>query len=296
MKILVTCAQGQVGHAIYELAKQQYSYQLFAFTKSQLDIVNKEKINQLLAAHTPDIVINTAAYTAVDKAEQEYELAFAINRDGVKNLAILCKQYQIPLFHISTDYIFDGTKTSPYMEEDPASPLNIYGQSKWQGEIALRECHEQHIILRTSWIFSQFGHNFVKTILHLAQQKKTLTIIEDQIGCPTPATAIAETLLNMAQQVYLGKRLWGTYHYCSDHAVSWYEFAKEIIQQGQQFFPLVTEQVLPISTTDYPTPAMRPKYSVLNTNKLKTTYNINACSWQKALSDIIIQITNAVKK
>src|SRR3990167_1815235 len=250
MKILVTGAHGQIGREICELA--QHHHEVFAYPKSQLDINHPRQIEQSLSTCLPDVVINTAAYTAVDKAEQEYELAFAINREGVKNLALACKQYQIPLLHISTDYIFNGAKSFPYLEDDLASPLNIYGQSKWQGEEALRECYQQHIILRTSWVFGQFSHNFVKTILRLASEKKELRIVSDQIGCPTAAAAIAQTLLDIAQQIQYGKKFWGTYHYCSHPPVSWYEFAQEILNQGQIYLPLVTETVSPIKTEHYP--------------------------------------------
>ncbi|OGT52677.1 MAG: dTDP-4-dehydrorhamnose reductase [Gammaproteobacteria bacterium RIFCSPHIGHO2_12_FULL_42_13] len=290
MRIFITGAHGQIGREICELAKSHH--EVFAFTRAQLDINHPDKINQSLSSCTPDVVINAAAYTAVDKAEQAYELAFAINRDGVINLALACKQYQIPLLHISTDYIFDGTKASPYLETDLASPVNIYGQSKWQGEVALREYYEQHIILRTSWVFGQYGQNFVKTILRLAKEKKELRIVTDQVGCPTSAAAIAQTLLDIAQQIQYGKKLWGTYHYCSSHPVSWFEFAQEIIQQAQPYLPLITEALTPITSKDYPTPAIRPQHSVLDTNKLKSAYNVDPCDWQEELTTVIAQHFN----
>jgi dTDP-4-dehydrorhamnose reductase len=244
-----------------------------------------------LAAVKPSIVINTAAYTAVDKAESEPAIAFAANRDGVKNLAQACQQHHIPLLHLSTDYVFDGSKTTPYTEEDLANPINVYGQSKWEGEQLLRAHCEQHIILRVSWVFGAHGNNFVKTMLRLGSEREELKIVADQIGCPTPAAAIAKTLLEIAKQIIAGKTAWGTYHYCGDKPTNWHELAKTIFELAKNKIPLRIQQVIPITTAEYPTPAKRPQNSVLNTTKCREAFKILACDWQTNLNTMLKTIT-----
>ena len=286
MKILVTGANGQIGCEITQLALQQ-NHVLFACAKDQLDITNRSSTEHTLAAYAPDVVINTAAYTSVDRAEEEQTLAYAVNCKGIKNLALACQKHHIPLLHLSTDYIFSGDQHIPYLEEDTPAPLNIYGKSKWEGEKILREIHDQYIILRTSWIFSPFAHNFVKTMLTLARQRKNLAVVHDQIGCPTSAVSVARVLLTLAQRIHEGKQQWGTYHYCSSHPVSWFTFAEEIIRIGRTFFPLIVETLSPLSSKEYPTKATRPLYSVLNTQKLKKIYNIEPCQWETELTKVI---------
>lgn len=291
MRIAIVGAEGQVGKEVAELGQNQ-GHVIFPFSKAELDITCLIQTEEKITACAPDILINAAAYTAVDKAEQESNLAFAINRDGVKNLAHCCKKLNIPLLHISTDYIFAGNNTKPYKEDELAAPINIYGKSKWEGEEILRETLPQHIILRVSWVFGRYGHNFVKTILRLATQKKELSIVSDQIGSPTSATSIAATLLTLIDNISLGKILWGTYHFSSEPIVSWYEFAEKIIDYAKPYTALQIEKINAIKTSDYPTPAQRPKYSVLDMNKLKSVYNIYPGNWEKDLPLIIKQIVN----
>lgn len=267
MKLLLTGAEGQFGRCLSDRASD---YNLIALNRHDLDITNAQAVADCLQTHQPDIVINGAAYTHVDRAESEPELAYAVNRDGPANLAKICAVLDIPLIHISTDYVFDGTATKPYTPDSPVKPLGVYGKSKWAGEEAIREAHSKHLIIRTSWLFSEYGNNFVKTMLRLAKERDEISVVNDQIGCPTYAGHLAEAVLALAEQC-LGKATmaWGTYHFAGDRSVSWYEFATEIfeiaVEQGR-----VTQApvVKPISTAEYPTPAMRLNYSVLDGCKL----------------------------
>ncbi|HVY52908.1 MAG TPA: dTDP-4-dehydrorhamnose reductase [Gammaproteobacteria bacterium] len=276
MKILLAGANGQVGREVGALMPQA-----IALAKSDLDITQLNSVEQSLNHYMPDFVINAAGYTAVDKAEQEPKQAFAINRDGIFNLAVCCKKLNIPLLHLSTDYVFNGAKASPYLEEDEIEPINIYGASKAEGEKVLQKTWEKHIILRVSWVFGQYGHNFVKTVLRLAAEKKELRIVSDQIGCPTPAFDIAKTLALIIEKIQQGHRHWGMYHYCGDSAVSWFEFAKTILSDQSEI------KIQPILSVDYPTPAKRPKNSVMNAGKIKQTFGIQPANWRASLKELL---------
>ena len=224
--ILITGAGGQVGN---ELADSPSNHRLTALTRRQLDITDRARIEAVFAELQPDLVINAAAYTQVDRAEQESELAYAINRDGVANLAAACASAGIPLLHLSTDYVFDGSLRRAYRETDAISPLGVYGESKAAGEIALRERLETHIVLRTSWVFSATGTNFVRTMLRLGRERERLGIVDDQRGCPTSAHSIAAALLCIADACLERDTIqWGTYHYCGRPATTWYGFAGNI--------------------------------------------------------------------
>ena len=273
MKALITGANGQVA---FELQRYAGERTITALTKEQLDITHPDTLIQSIR---PDVVINTAAYTKVDDAEKNPELAFAVNRDGAKNLAIACEKMQCPLIHLSTDYVFDGQKQTPYLEEDLVMPLSIYGKSKWEGEEAVRDHCEKHIIIRTSGVFGVQGNNFVKTMLRLAKQNLKPRVINDQITCPTPASDIAKMLWQVCEKL-TSVHEWGTYHFCATPAVSWYEFASNII-----------DAVESIPTTDYPLPATRPKYSVLDCQKIKKIFNIQQPNWQKGLKDVVDELS-----
>lgn len=272
MKILITGAKGQVAYDLVRLAQQKH-YHVQAFGRDQLDITDESAVKHIIETACPDIVINTAAYTKVDQAEKEPLLAYAVNRDGARNVARACAAIDRPLIHLSTDYVFNGEQTHPYKESDLTAPINLYGDSKLQGEEEVRRYSSRHIILRVSAVFGVQGVNFVKTMLLLAREKKELRIVADQIICPTPASAIAETLLKLMTFSH-----WGTYHYCGDEAVSWYEFAKLIIPKCI---------IHPIKSVDYPTLARRPRYSVLNCSKLAMLANISPCDWKKGLADVL---------
>jgi dTDP-4-dehydrorhamnose reductase len=285
--ILITGAGGQVSH---ELASADSPHRLVALTQQQLEITDPVQIAEAFASYQPDILINAAAYTQVDLAENEAELAFAINRDGVANLAQACKKLDIPMLHISTDYVFDGSKQGAYKESDPISALGVYGESKAAGDAVLQATLEQYIILRTSWVFSATGNNFVKTMLRLGKEREALGIVDDQHGCPTSARSIAKVLLNIADRYLQGRVIeWGTYHYCNQSETTWFGFAKSIFKQAGGFEKL---QLNAIATSDYPTPARRPQNSVLDCSKLETNFGIEQANWIDELGLVLAQIKN----
>ena len=271
-KILITGSDGQIGNALRAHADAK-KFQVIACNRNQMDITEMSAIEKAIAAFSPDMIINTAAYTAVDKAESESELAHLINHQGAKNLAIACNKNKIPLIHLSTDYIFDGEKSSPYLESDNANPINVYGESKWLGEEAIREYCDQHIILRVSGVFSEYGNNFYKTMLRLVNEKKELKIVSDQITCPTYAGNIAGVIYSMIADL----KKYGTWHYCDFPAVSWHQFATEITSD---------EKIKKISTEEYKSAAKRPAYSVLDCNKLKNDFGIIQNEWREALGKL----------
>ncbi|MCH9637308.1 dTDP-4-dehydrorhamnose reductase [Rickettsiella endosymbiont of Litargus connexus] len=285
-KILLTGANGQVGNEIVNLAKNR-NLKLYSFTRTQLNITNLEQIEYVLATIKPHYIINAAAYTAVDKAEKENKLAFSINSLGVENLAKIAQEYDIPLLHISTDYIFDGQKKNVYLEEDEAQPLSVYGKSKLSGENLLREIWHKHIILRVSWVFGSYGNNFVKTILRLANERTELRIIADQKGAPTYAGDIAQTLLKIVKFLYSNQFEWGTYHYTGTPALSWYEFAKKIIDDAQQLNHLMVKKVIPIATLDYPSIALRPANSELSCDRITRVFDIKPNNWFLGLKKVV---------
>jgi len=280
--ILIAGAMGQVGR---ELSAATSAYGLHALTRTQLDITDPAQVEQVFDRYQPGIVINAAAYTQVDRAESESELAFAINRDGVANLGRACARLDIPLIHISTDYVFAGGKSGAYLEEDATGPAGIYGLSKLAGEVVLRKALERHIILRTSWVFSVNGANFVKTMLRLGREKAELGIVDDQHGCPTSARSIAGVLLLIADRYLRGGDIeWGTYHFCNQPETTWYDFASCIFQQAGGYDELKLRK---ISTAEYPTAAMRPKNSVLNCGKLHAKFGLAQGDWRDELQQVL---------
>ena len=277
-RILLTGANGQLGREIVYLAKN-LNLPLYAFTRSQLNITELEKIDYVVGTIKPKYIINTAAYTAVDKAEKESELAFSINSTAVNNLAQIAEKYDVSLIHISTDYVFDGQKKSAYIEEDETQPLSIYGKSKLSGERLLRKNWHKHIILRVSWIFGRFGNNFVKTILRLAKEKNELKIIADQRGAPTYTEDIALTLIKIIDCLEKGQTDWGTYHYTGIPTLSWYEFSKDIVAEAKQHQSLMVKKILPIPSSEYPSIAHRPSNSELACQKISQTFYIEPNNW-----------------
>ena len=285
--ILITGAGGQVAD---ELAACRTKHDLFALDIEQLDITDAKQVETVFADRHPDLVINAAAYTQVDLAEQEADLAFAVNRDGVANLADACVAAGIPLLHLSTDYVFDGSLERAYREDDPISPLGVYGESKAAGDIALRERLEKHVILRTSWVFSATGNNFVKTMLRLGRERSELGIVDDQRGCPTSARSIAGALLQIADVCLQGDApAWGTYHFCNRPPTTWYGFARSIFAQAEGYDDL---ELKPIATADYPTPARRPANSVLDCTAIEASFGIGQTSWERELAAVLEQLAD----
>lgn len=263
MKILLTGANGQLGHCFQDRLPVDWAIQVT--DSSELDITDKDAVLTAVQKFKPDVIVNAAAYTAVDKAESEPEVALRINATGPENLALAAKAIGARLVHVSTDYVFDGQSSTPYKETDKTNPLGVYGSTKLEGEKAVEAILPDAIIIRTAWVFSEYGNNFVKTMIRLGKDRDTLGIVADQRGCPTYAGDIASTIITMIDHDAPG----GIYHYCGDREVSWYEFAEEI------FSAAVNEEILPkspvlnaLTTAQYPTPASRPAYSTLDTSKI----------------------------
>lgn len=287
MKVLITGANGQVAFELQRLVDPNL-FSIFAFKKDELDITQPDAISKIMTMVKPDIVINAAAYTQVDHAEENRVAAYALNQEGAKNLAIACDEI-CPLIHLSTDYVFDGKKQNAYLESDTVSPLNCYGESKWAGEEAIRHHCEKHIIVRLSAIFGAHGNNFLKTILRLAREKETLRVVNDQMTCPTPAKEIAEMLWQLCQKIHT-QPAWGTYHFCGTPAVSWHEFAMKIIQD-KNAGKLSVKNIEAISSAEYITRAQRPRYSVLNCDHLEKTFGIKQPNWEEGLTDVIKELS-----
>ena len=285
MKILLTGGQGQVGQAVIDKSKE-LNINLIPCDRKILDITDIANIEKIIKTYKPSYIINTAAYTNVDKAESEPEKAFAVNSLGAENLAKISAQYHIPLIHLSTDYIFDGEKTSDYIESDAANPIGIYAKSKWAGEEAVRKYCNNYIILRISWVFGEYGNNFVKTMIKLMKEREKLDIVSDQTGCPTYTGDIAEVILKIILNSNIENH-YGTYHYTNTPSTSWFEFAKVIYTQASKYTDLQTKIIKPIKTTDYPTPARRPQNSVLNSELFQKIFKISLQPWQKGLEKTI---------
>ena len=280
MVILVVGGHGQLGQALQSIEKE-FPEETFIFTDSDtLNILNLQEINSAFEQFKPDYCINASAYTAVDKAESELQLAQAINVEGVENLATVCKTYQTVLFHISTDFVFDGSKKTPYTEQDIPNPKSVYGQTKLDGEKVIQICTEQYYIIRTSWLYSKFANNFMKTMLRLATERDTLSIVNDQIGTPTQAVDLAEVIMVIINyhKNHQYQPNYGLYHFSNEGQCSWFEFAEAIFKKND-----ITIHLNPIPTSAYPTPAQRPFYSVLDKSKIKNTFGIHIKKWEESL-------------
>ena len=292
MKILVTGVNGQVGH---ELVRKSSSTDLtvHGFDRSKLDITDKRNISSVVEQIKPDLLVNCAAYTAVDRAEEDHEKAFAANQYGPALLAEECRKNDIPLIHLSTDYVFNGEARQPYKETDPVSPLGIYGKSKEAGEQEVRSILDRHIILRTSWVYGNHGNNFVKTMLRLGQEREELRVVNDQWGCPTFAGDIADALFVIARKVLSGTfDNWGTYHCCGSTTLTWYDFTNHIFEIAKNSRTLSIKNIIPIPTEQFPTPARRPAYSVLDCRKLYSTFGIILPELTKSLNTFFTNENN----
>lgn len=279
MVVLVTGANGQLGQSIQFIADKYPNIQFVYTDFQEMDITNLENCKTVFATHKPQFCINTAAYTAVDKAESEQEKAHLINALGPENLANVCKEFDTILLHISTDFIFDGTSTTPYKESDIPNPQSVYGQTKLDGELAIQKNWEKHIIVRTSWVYSQFANNFMKTMLRLASERDSLSVVNDQIGTPTYAVDLAEVLMKIVQSSIIHHpSSFGIYNFSNEGQCTWYDFAAAIFHQKRIEIDLKS-----IPTTSYPTPAKRPSYSVLDKTKIKKVFGIEIKDWKASL-------------
>ncbi|MBL0455916.1 dTDP-4-dehydrorhamnose reductase [Aeromonas enteropelogenes] len=288
MRVLVTGCNGQVGHCLTSMLKKTEGVALLAVDREELDITDQNAVATMVKEFKPTIIINAAAHTAVDRAEQEVELSYAINRDGPQFLAEAAQEMGAAILHISTDYVFEGNKAGEYVESDLTNPQGVYGASKLAGEISVAEACEKHVILRTAWVFGEHGNNFVKTMLRLGATRDALGIVGDQFGGPTYAGDIAGALIQIAECITKGEMVeYGIYHYSGLPHVSWYEFAQSIFDMALEF-GVVTKKpkLISIATEQYPTPAKRPSNSRLSTNKINHVFSIKASNWQTALKNI----------
>jgi dTDP-4-dehydrorhamnose reductase len=275
MVVLVTGGKGQLGQAIASIS-QNYPGLVFHFANSsEIDITDKNKLSEAFEKIRPDFCVNAAAYTAVDNAESEPEKATLINVDGARNLAEACKAWDCTLIHISTDFVFDGQKKTPYAETDETNPQGIYGMTKRLGEEAIETVSGKYFIIRTSWLYSEFAQNFMKTMLRLAKERDSLGVVSDQIGTPTYAGDLAEAIMNI---IGSGSESYGIYHFSNEGSASWYYFAKRIFKIND-----VNIDLKPITTTQFPTPAKRPEYSVMDKTKIKNTFGITIKHWEESL-------------
>ena len=283
MKLLITGANGQLGQDLVQHARIK-SITCIEADLPEYDICRPEGIYALVQDQKPDVLINAAAYTLVDRCETETDLAFAVNGEGPKALARICKEKGIPLIHISTDYVFNGKSDRPYREDDPTSPLSVYGKSKEAGERAIRTI-PMHLIVRTSWLYGVHGGNFVKTMLRLGKEKDTLRVVADQYGSPTCAADLAGAVITLAELITRKDQSvpWGTYHYCNQGIISWYDFARAIFEIASRHTRLPLSRVLPIPASEYPTPAVRPAYSALNCKKIEANFGIRQLPWKDSL-------------
>lgn len=281
-KILVTGSNGQLGKELQQLAEHYPQYEFIFPGREDLPIHHFEMLRQYFQLYHPAYLINCAAYTAVDRAESEKDLAFQVNGEAVGVLAAICHQHATKLIHLSTDYVFDGTAKTPYKEEDTTGPQSVYGASKLKGESEARQFDPDCIIIRTSWVYSEYGKNFVKTMLKLMQEREQVNVVNDQLGCPTYAADLAEAIM---QIISSGKWEPGIYHYCNQGVISWYELALAIRDLSGSHC-----RVQPIPSSEFPTPAKRPAWSVLDTGKINKTYGLTMKDWRNSLESCLLRI------
>lgn len=276
MKVLVTGAKGQLGQDVLRLLEEQ-TWEVFGFGREELNIKDEKQVSEKVLSIQPDIIIHTAAYTQVDQAESDEEAAFKVNAEGTKYLAQAAEAVGAKFCYVSTDYVFDGTKNEPYKADDQTNPQTVYGKSKLVGEQYTQEYCSKNYIVRTSWVFGLYGNNFVKTMLRLVEEKKELGIVHDQVGSPTYTTDLARFIINLVQT-----DKYGIYHGSNSGVCSWYEFAKEIFEQSN-----IEIVVNPLTTEDFPRPAARPKYSVLDKGMIEENGFESFQDWKEALKDFL---------
>lgn len=283
--ILVTGANGQLGWELGKLAKSYPAFKFVLVDRSQMDLSYPDTFEKIIQTINPDCIVNTAAYTAVDKSETEKELAYTINATAVQELARISKALAIPFITYSTDYVFDGEATEPYLSSTKIDPLNYYGSTKAAGETLAMEANENTIVIRTSWVFSSHGNNFVKTMLRLMKERESLNIVADQKGRPTYAKDLAMATMKMIEALHAGKTINGVYHYANTVETTWFDFAAKI-----KAIAGLDCALNPIETKDFPTPAKRPTYSVLDTSRIEEALSIDIPTWEDALASCMKEI------
>lgn len=286
MRVLLTGCNGQVGFILKELL--QNSVELLALTHQELDITNKESVNKTVSVFRPNVIVNAAAYTAVDKAEKEEQLAFSVNSNGPEHLAEAANKIDSVLIHISTDYVFEGNKIGLYKETDHVNPQGSYGKSKLAGEKLVTKKCKKHIILRTAWVFGEHGNNFVKTMLKLGKDKRKLSVVNDQFGGPTYAGDIAKAIIKIINKIEICESIkWGVYHYSGMPYVSWYEFAKCVFISAERNGILEnTPKLTAVTSDEFPTQVKRPKNSKLNCKSVEAEFGVLPSAWQTELNNI----------
>jgi len=287
MKVIVLGKGGQLGYELMRLPLPS-GIDRVGFGRSEVDITDEAAVKALFCHESPDVIINAAAYTDVDKAETDRSTVFAVNEKAPRSIVSACAELGASLIHLSTDFVFDGTKEGPYTEDDAVNPINVYGESNAAGEQAVRETLDRHIILRTSWLFGGHGSNFVKTILRLGENRDNLSIVDDEQGCPTPAIDLARAIMELTAQLS-EKTRWGTYHYAGRGATTWYTLAEEIFSLAEG--TLGHRPILdPIPATEYPSPARRPANSVLDCTRIATEFGIEPLDWRAGLRSVIQEL------
>ena len=278
MKILVLGYKGQLGRCLNDQLTNT-DHDVIYTSREQIDIADFEQTKNKILKASPDLIINATAYTAVDKAEEDQKTANLINHLAVKNIADICNQLECWLIHVSTDYVFDGNSKFPYKEDDQTNPQGAYGETKLNGELAIQSSGCKHMIIRTAWVFSEYGNNFLKTMLRLGAERDELNIVGDQIGCPTYAQDIARSIVEIIPQLN-SREYNGIYHYCGDQPCSWFDFAKEIFDQLKMYDQISTPTIKAVTTEEYPTLAKRPKFSVLDNKKIQENFDIFSSDWK----------------
>ncbi|MDL2282375.1 dTDP-4-dehydrorhamnose reductase [Parabacteroides sp. OttesenSCG-928-G06] len=281
-QILVTGANGQLGRAFQKRIGKYPTLEFFFTDMDTLDITNKDALFAYLRSNRIQCILNLAAYTAVEQAENDMKMAYRINAEALRNLAEVASAFRCHVIHISTDYVFDGTSCRPYLETDATRPLSAYGRTKLAGEVILQEGITDAVIVRTSWLYSEYGTNFLKTMLRLGREKEEVTVVTDQIGTPTYAGDLANALLAILARWEKGAWEAGIYHFSNEGVCSWYDFARKIMELAG-----LSCRVIPVESKDYPAKVARPLYSVLNKTKIKTTYNLTIPHWEESLRSIV---------
>jgi dTDP-4-dehydrorhamnose reductase len=289
MKILVLGSKGQLGRCLNDQLINTH-HEVIYTSREQIDIADFDETKTKIFEFSPDIIINATAYTAVDKAEEDQEIANLINHLAVKNISDICNQLECWLIHVSTDYVFDGNAKIPYKESDETNPKSVYGETKLKGELAIQLSGCKHIIIRTAWVFSEYGNNFLKTMLRIGAERDELSVVGDQVGCPTYAQDIAKSIIAIFPHIYLEKDIQGIYNFCGDTPCSWNDFAQVIFSEAKCFGNRTPNSVKSINTIDYSTPAVRPAYSVLDCSKINSYFGINDSDWKLGVKKVVKKV------